>query len=87
MLNEQDIRNAIIQIMKSKFDWLANQEFISIDTNLRNDLGFDSIAIVSLQVSLEDEFDFRFDPLSIDFSQVFKSVKTLTDYILILKQN
>ncbi|NDV57969.1 acyl carrier protein [Bacteroides sp. 519] len=83
-MKEKNIEERIIQIIKKQFIWLSSQEEISVNASLRNDLAFDSIAIVNLQVLLEDEFDFRFNPVVDDFSKIFYSIETLTYYISLL---
>lgn len=44
---------------------------------LRDELGFDSLALVVLQIEIEDAFGIRFDPAEEDLQQVFFSVGTL----------
>lgn len=46
-----------------------------------NDLGFDSVNLLYLQVAVEDEFDIRFDPVLDDFSAIFKDIISLCSYI------
>jgi len=84
-MNKNFILNKIKQIIRTNFDWIKEEDINQTEKNLRNDLGFDSIAIVSLQVSIEDEFDIRFNPLEIDFAEVFYSVSSLVNYILALQ--
>jgi len=52
-----------------------------LDKDLQNDLGLDSLAMVTLQVSIEDQFDLRFDPILMDLASVFQTVGTLVDFI------
>lgn len=55
------------------------KEPIQKNMRLRDDLGFDSIDLVVLQVELEDYFHIRFDPLEDDFIKIFNSVGTLCE--------
>lgn len=54
---------------------------ITINNRFDVELGFDSVEMVNLQISLEDEFDFVFDPIEDDFEQIFYSVKSVCDYL------
>lgn len=47
------------------------------DSLFVNDLGFDSVNLLYLQVAVEDEFDIRFDPILDDFSVIFKDIISL----------
>lgn len=52
---------------------------VSEETNLRSDLGMDSLAMMMVSLELEDAFSFRFDE-PVDF-------KTIGDVIKYLKEN
>lgn len=41
------------------------------------DIGYDSISKVRLQVEIEDEFGFLFDPLEDDFDEIFSTLEKL----------
>lgn len=45
------------------------------------DLGFDSIQLINLQVTLEDTFDFMFDPIDDDFSEIFYNIDSICKYL------
>jgi len=45
------------------------------------DLGFDSIQLINLQVTLEDTFDFMFDPIDDDFSVIFYNIDSICKYL------
>lgn len=51
------------------------------ETRLQEDLEMDSLKLVLLQIALEEEFRFTFDPVKDDFSSIFSTVKSLCDYI------
>lgn len=45
-------------------------------------LGYNSISIIHLQVEIEDEFRFMFDPIEDDFEYIFSTVGNLYDYVV-----
>lgn len=50
---------------------------------LLEDLGYDSITKIQLQVEIEDEFGFLFDPLEDDFDDIFSTVEKLCQYVVV----
>ena len=59
---------------------------ISVETlepriNLRDELGMDSLAMVMLQVEIEEEFRFTFDPIEDDFERIFETFESLYNYL------
>ena len=46
-----------------------------------DDLGFDSVNLLYLQVAVEDEFDIKFDPILDDFSEIFRNLKNLCECV------
>ena len=54
---------------------------ISPESRLQEDLSFDSIHILMLQVALEEIFCFRFNPMEDNFRQIFATVGSIVDYI------
>ena len=57
-------------------DVLADRESMLMD------LGYDSISMIHLQVEIEDEFRFMFDPKEDDFEEIFSTVGKLCDYVV-----
>lgn len=49
---------------------------------LLEDLGYDSITKIQLQVEIEDEFEFLFNPLQDDFDDIFSSLERLCQYVM-----
>ena len=70
------------QILVNNFDWLTDADSILAEHRLRDDLGLDSLAMVNLQVIIEDEFDMRFDPIETDLAEVFETVESLADFLV-----
>lgn len=54
---------------------------LSVEASLRDDLGLDSMDIVRLQVVIEDEFNFRFDPGSHDLDAVFTTIGAISRFL------
>lgn len=80
-MNTEIINNKVKEIILLNFNWITENDLAVTNKSLRDDFGFDSIGIVSLQVSIEDEFDIRFNPLETDFAKVFYSIDTLVEFI------
>lgn len=56
-------------------------ETIKPETDLRDDLEMDSMDLVILQVELEQEFQFNFDPIEDDFVKIFQTFGSLCHYL------
>lgn len=50
---------------------------ITAETAIREELAYDSIMLVVLQIEIEDRFRFRFNPAEEDFLQIFSTVGAL----------
>lgn len=50
---------------------------ITMETSIRDELAFDSIMLVVLQIEVEDAFHIRFDPAQEDFLTIFSNVREL----------
>ncbi len=48
-----------------------------METLIRDELAFDSVTLVVLQIEVEDAFRIRFDPAREDFLTIFSSVGEL----------
>ena len=82
MIDKNKIYLSVVKQIRDVADWLPSDQIISPNNSLREDLGFDSLAIVKLQISLEDNFNFRFDPVNTDFISVFNSIDNLTTFLM-----
>lgn len=51
------------------------------ETNLRDGLEMDSLAMVLFQVEIEEEFRFTFDPIEDDFERIFETFGSLYSYL------
>lgn len=56
----------------------VNKEDVTLEADLNDDLGADSLDAVELVMAIEDEFDIS---VSDDVAQSFKTVKQIVDYI------
>ncbi len=80
----EDVEKKVIELVKKRCDFYeVAQDVTQItkDTNLREDLEFDSIMLVVLQIDIEDAFHIRFNPLTDDCSVVFTTIRNICFYI------
>lgn len=56
-------------------------ETLNPETNLRSGLELDSLNMVMLQVEIEEEFRFAFDPINDDFEKIFETFGNLCGYL------
>ena len=54
---------------------------VSVETRIQDELGFDSVMLIILQINIEDVFGIRFNPVEENLQEIFISVRTLTDYV------
>jgi acyl carrier protein len=83
-MEEKEIYQSLKKIIVDLFNVEENE--VAPNKRLREDFGLDSINMVNLQVSVEDGFDIRFDPVTTDLAEVFSSVDALTNFILLSKK-
>lgn len=74
----QDICNTLRDIIKEVLEYECE---VDEEMRLVEDLDFDSVSLLYLQVAIEDAFDIRFDPVLDDFGEIFYSMKNLCDGI------
>jgi len=72
---------AIKRILVDAFPWIDDVSSILPEHGLREDLELDSLAMVNLQVAIEDTFAIRFDPIEMDLAEVFETVGSLADFL------
>ncbi len=81
---EDKTEERVLRVVSVRYDSLVKEESktkITMDTDIRRDLGFDSITLVVLQIELEDEFHIRFNPAEDDLEKIFTTVQVISDYI------
>lgn len=53
---------------------LTDEEYeMKMENSFVDDLGFDSVNLLYLQVAVEDEFDIKFDPILDDFRKYLRT--------------
>lgn len=55
---------------------------IRLESKLQEDLGMESLQLVMLQVGLEEEFSYTFDPLEDNFREIFSTVESVCNYFM-----
>lgn len=83
-LGREETENKIIEIVTEMFrnSALYNKDVtVNAETQIQDELGFDSIMLIVLQIDIEDAFHIRFDPVEEDLQQVFLTARTLTDSV------
>lgn len=73
-MEQNEIFDRVVRIIH---DVLESEEVVTREATFADDLMFDSVSLLYLQVAVEDEFDIRFDPLTDDFTSIFYSVDSL----------
>ena len=78
-MNELDIKKKLIKCIKDTCEY--DEDIKEID-NLKNDLGYDSLEIVSLIFEIEEAFDITFDSSDL----TFENMDTVKDLINLIKK-
>ena len=71
----------IKMMLVETFSWIYSANAILPEHRLQEDLELDSLAMVNLQVAIEDRFSIRFDPISMDLVEVFETVGSLASFL------
>ena len=58
-------------------DAMPKEQEITLESNLKDDLGIDSMMMFRLLVDCEEQFDIRFDPAIDDLNEIFQTVNSL----------
>lgn len=80
-MNNREKIEIIQQIIINSFNWITDKDCVTLQSRLREDLELDSLAIVNLQVQIEDEFGIKFDPIDTDLADVFETVGSLVQFL------
>lgn len=77
-MQKKEIENKICTILKNYCQY--NGDNISVDCDLRENYGVDSLILVELLVDIESEFGITFDSEMLSYEH-FSTVASLADYI------
>lgn len=89
-LDKQQIENRVFGIIRERYQELYNKTYeqpVTLETRLGEDMGFDSLGLLVLQVELEDTFQLHFDYLNTDLEYIFSTAGHLCTYIWELIRN
>ncbi len=78
---QKDVMDVIRKTCENDVMLSTGYSMIEPETDLKLDLGFDSIALVVLQVNIEERFGIQFDPLQDDFDEIFQKAGDLYTYV------
>lgn len=79
-MEQLDIQRQVIEIIRrqcAESGGIHRTQPITVKTAIQEELEFDSIMLVVLQIEVEDLFHIRFNPAEEDFRQIFSTVGTL----------
>lgn len=76
----QDYYNRVLECICRACEGIP--EKINPNSLLQEDLGMESLQLVLLQVELENEFGFTFDPIDDNFFEIFKSISSVCDFVI-----
>lgn len=77
-MHKTDIENRICTILKNYCQY--NGENITVNSDLRENYGVDSLVLVELLVDIEAEFEITFDSEMLSYEH-FSTVASLAEYI------
>jgi acyl carrier protein len=77
---DADIERGIADLIVTEFDGDVTG-VAHPDARLREDLGLDSLHLVTLQVAVEDHYDIAFDPTDEHLADAFTTVGGLARYV------
>lgn len=82
-MERSEMRKRLEKIMTENIPKLkGKEELMRLDvTRIADDLQMDSFDIVTLQVVLEDNFGFEFNPLEDDFEEIFQTMGNLEQFV------
>ena len=78
----QEVINVIKKTCEKDMVSYGHIPTIGRNTDLKLDLEMDSIALVVLQINMEDAFGIQFDPLQNDFEEIFCTVERVCQFVL-----
>lgn len=91
MPDRKKIEERILKIVSEQYSYSFGRDSgaaeITINTDIRKDLEFDSIMLVILQIEIEDAFCIRFNPIEEDLNNVFTTIRAISSYVYSIMRN
>lgn len=76
-----DIEDRVMAELAAMPGLLVDPDDIESGMLLREDLGLESVSLILLIVALEDAFNIRVDPLTVDLEEALESVTSLIAFV------
>jgi acyl carrier protein len=76
-----DLDSRVLAEVASMRGLLVEPERLRLEHRLREDLGLESITLIELIVAIEDAFDIRVDPITMDLEDALISVGSLVAFV------
>jgi len=80
-MTRDQVLATVIRLVKSEVSPAHAAREVRVEDRLREDLQLDSLQMVTLSISLEDEFGLFFDPLDMDLVEIFATIGSLVDFL------
>ncbi|MBK8078543.1 MAG: acyl carrier protein [Kineosporiaceae bacterium] len=78
---EYDLTARVLAELASMRGLLVEPDVLRPEHRLREDLGLESVTLIELIVAIEDAFDFRVDPISMNLEDALVSVGSLVAFV------
>lgn len=80
-MQAHDIEDRVMAELAAMPGLLVDPDDITSGMLLREDLGLESVSLILLIVALEDAFNIRVDPLTVDLEEALESVTSLIAFV------
>lgn len=78
---ECDLTARVLAELATMRGLLVEPDALRPEHRLREDLGLESVTLIELIVAIEDAFDFRVDPISMNLEDALASVGSLVAFV------
>jgi len=78
---QDDLDSRVLAEVASMRGLLVEPERLRLEHRLREDLGLESITLIELIVAIEDAFDIRIDPITMNLEDALISVGSLAAFV------
>lgn len=79
-MNKDEILIQVFNLLRKKNENFSNYELSVIESKSLNELGMDSLGLVSFMVHLEDEFGIEWDEEKTN-TEVLRSISSISNFI------